>query len=319
MTNTAQKPPKEKIFILIVSLRTFHSVTNTMSTSHEPPKTYLVAPNFTTKPGGAIKLGNVLANPLLPHLPIAFLERNQCPEVHNAFDTNPAVNRSADGQARLSVSTKVFRVIGTGAGIDKSRHVTRKYTMASLKTEAFSGVLPRDTIKELLENDEVKRTMRFPSFSRSVYVISGIKTAESFCFERHVSKHAAANVEASAKPTQEIEIAAQAVASQETTESDDLRPGQDIVLAYQLFKISRSLLHGFTQKEYHPGPKGEFLGAEDPHEQGDAVEDHEFDCALVTPDDLSKELGKRRVLQDVYLQENNGGLSCVLEENISSK
>lgn len=162
--------------------------------------------------------------------------------------------------------------------------------MDALRTSFFKVDPSDEHIKVLLDAPKVKSAMRSTFWSRPVFMISGLKVADGFSVSSEAKRHRGGSGGVSAAITPQVSVGVDSGRSTDRGEKESFDAGQDIVIAYQLLKISRKG-RDLNVSEHHP--KAAFLGDED--NEPELSEEVETDT--VTADDL------REVDEDVVLEQ----------------
>ena len=255
-----------------------------------PKKTYLMVPNFDFPTDSSIQLGNLLADPFAPHRPLASLSPDKWPELTKSVQKKRAIVREEAEDANFSLWLQALQIVGAKAGVESGKTTKNEYNMDALRTSFFTVDPSDEHIKVLLDAPKVRSAMRSTFWSHPVFMISGLKVAEGFSVSSEAKRHRGGNGKLSAAITPQVSVGVDAGMSTDRGEKDSFDAGQDVVIAYQLLRISRKG-RDFEVIEHHP--KAAFLGDED--NEAERSEDVEIDTA--TADDL------REVDEDVVLEE----------------
>ncbi|KAI0440644.1 hypothetical protein F4803DRAFT_526827 [Xylaria telfairii] len=144
--------------------------------------TYLLAPNFTFRPGGPISLGNIITNPFKPHIVLSRpVQNGRLPETETAQERDWELTV---GSAR-NLNANLWFTFLEGVGIkvaakhDNQQYTT--YTTQTLETVYFKNGVTADLMNERMKDPSVAELMKPNRFlSKPVYMITGIKIAKGF-------------------------------------------------------------------------------------------------------------------------------------------
>ncbi|KAI1431053.1 hypothetical protein GGR50DRAFT_111838 [Xylaria sp. CBS 124048] len=145
-------------------------------------KTWFLPPDFTFQPGGPIALGRIIPDPSRPTATLASLAdhpRINLPEVKFMVE-----DRSFSDEKNRSFGCGLFANIldtagaGVGANVKSSRYKNRFFGAMAQEVRTYDGSFTPETLRAILELDEVKRYVYGGWFCRrSVYIISGLRIA----------------------------------------------------------------------------------------------------------------------------------------------
>lgn len=215
--------------------------------------TYFLAPNWTFPPNGRIAIGNIIRNPLKPHLPIS-----------KADPKKLGINISTEIDFRLSLETKNTKHLSIwGAFVEKvslknianrERVKNGQFSITSLDTIYLLEDPTAEEIKSRCNQPGVREYMRLDSILCSpVYMVTGVKVAKGFKFEGQaaVSDGLEYNIRAEVAP--EVSGGVGAGGLRERRVGTGFEADGDIIFAYQLMKIKPkgwTKTKKFTAMEY---------------------------------------------------------------------
>lgn len=199
--------------------------------------TYFLAPNWTFPPNGRIAIGNIIRNPLKPHLPISKADQNKL-----------SINVSTEINFRLSLDTKNNKHLSIwGAFVEKlslknianrERVKNGQFSITSLDTMYLSEDPTAEEIKSRCNQPEVREYMKLDSILCSpVYMVTGVKIAKGFKFEGQaaVSDGFESNIRTEVAP--EVSAGAGTGSLEQRRVGTGFEADGDILFAYQVMKI----------------------------------------------------------------------------------
>jgi hypothetical protein len=209
--------------------------------------TYLLVPNFTFKPSGPIRLGNIIADPRCPHRILTSVDAealdnpHRYPRVERVAEFSRTVARGKGYDVSMAVWVRFLQVVSGGMSGERATRVSAEYTMESLVTEYFVQDPDPAEIAARVAQPRVRDIMSGTRFSRAqpVYMINGLKIAKGLAARREVAQRVSGSVdgEATLTPAGEVCVGAQVGGGVDSDERDEWTAGEDIVFAYQLLKI----------------------------------------------------------------------------------
>ncbi|KAM0432872.1 hypothetical protein ACHAPT_004574 [Fusarium lateritium] len=253
--------------------------------------TYFLSPNWNFPPGGRIAIGNIIRNPLKPHL---FLT--------TAAGQPQPTTSSLERHWRLSLetaTTKGLTLWGTflekirlGTAAHQERIKNGRFTMDSLETIYLSEDPSPEDIKARCNDPLVQEYMCLDSLLCSpVYMVTGIKVAKGFKLEGEKSSSVSLEVEGGGEVSQEASVALKANTAKRERIADEFESDGDIVFAYQLMKITpkgwRKERRLKTSEYQH---RQAFLGDEE-----EVKEEVEVEIGEIAPEDAEELKGAQVV------------------------
>jgi len=256
--------------------------------------TYFLAPNWNCHPGGRIAIGNIVVNPLKPHIPLSKVEAGNV----LATDTSKEKNWSLSVETATNLSASLWAVflekINISISANRERIKNNKFTMSALETTVLSEDPSPQEIKARCNDPTVKEFMRLDSvLCKPVYMVTGIKVAKDFKLEgeKRLTKGIAAEVGGEVAPEASVGVGA---GVQRTNRiADEFEAEGDIIFAYQLIKVKPkgwSKEKTFKIEEYQP--RQAFLGDKKKKEE----EDVEGEMEAFTSEDLA-DLKKAQIVE----------------------
>lgn len=141
-------------------------------------KTYILAPNFTYKPTGAIQLGSIIADPFRPAKSLS--QATVPPAVETVVQYNHEASQQTSRSLRLSLWARILDAAGAGVSASRARDKTDSICVERLETR-YLAQEPVDNDPELavrLKEPRVRAAIEAGLYGRApVYLISGVKIA----------------------------------------------------------------------------------------------------------------------------------------------
>lgn len=252
--------------------------------------TYLLAPNWTFRPGGSIALGNIIVDPFRPHRPLTKADPAKPLETETATEKNWRLSLETARNVNLSIWTVFLEKVHLKVGANRESIKNGHFTMKSLDTEFLKDDPSDEEIVALCNHPDVRNFMRLDSLlCKPVYMVTGLKIAKGFALKGEDISKSSFAAEGMAEVAPDVSLGARAEASTKTTISDQFEAENDIIFAYQLLKITPK---GWSKNKkielIEFQPRQAFLSDEE-KEQRDPKVDGEKD--VLTVEDL-KELGR---------------------------
>lgn len=275
--------------------------------------TYLLAPNFTFKPSGPIRLGNIIADPLRPHRILtsvdgeALDDPHRYPHVERVTEFSRMVARGKGSDVSMAVWARFLQVAGGGMSGERATRVSAEYTMESLVTEYFVQDPEPVEIAARVAQPRVRDIMSGTRFSRAqpVYMINGVKIAKGLAARREVAQRVSVSVdgEATLTPAGEASLGVRAGGGVDADERDEWTAGEDIVFAYQLLKIA---FKGWGAKKRLDVdefvPKSAILGQDDDDSDVDHDEQYGYkDAEILTSAAAVADIDANDIGRDVVI------------------
>jgi hypothetical protein len=201
--------------------------------------TYFLAPNWSYRPGGKIAIGNIVRNPLKPHMVLSKPDPSM-PALATETTTEWNWHLSVETATNLSLSlwSAFLQVFNLNFAANRERSKTSNFTMTSLDTITLSEDPMPDHIKKRCNDPRVREYMRLDSMLCSpVYMVTGIKVAKDFKLEGEKSATNGIVGEVGGQVSPETSLGAGAGISKTRRIADGFEAEGDVVFAYQLMKI----------------------------------------------------------------------------------
>ncbi|TFA97985.1 hypothetical protein CCMA1212_010210 [Trichoderma ghanense] len=199
--------------------------------------TYLVAPNWTYRPGGSIALGNIVLDPFRPQHVLS-KPTKPLPETETAMEYNWTLATEKLRSINVSIWTRMFDQLSVKLGPRRNRGQKIKFYMKALETVYFKELPSMEEIQERV-NEEKVRTILSPSsiFRYPVYMVTGVKIARGFTLVHEGTEQYMFNVKGADTVTPQLAVGASVGMASKTTRSDGFQSGNEIIFAYQLLII----------------------------------------------------------------------------------
>lgn len=248
--------------------------------------TYLLAPNWTFRPGGKIALGNIVVDPFKPHRVLSQAAPAEAIPAEPVVETNWRLALETARSMSLSIWAVFLENIRLGTDINRERIRNSEFTMTSLETVYLQDDPSEAEIKARCNDPSVRDFMRLGhTLCKPVYMVTGLKIAKGFSLQTTRSDSTGASVEAGAEVAPGASVGGRVGASQTKTISQGFEAEGDIIFAYQLLKISPKGWgkdKTFVGTEYQP--RQAFLSSEEGASPEDAPVEGELDS--VSAEDL---------------------------------
>jgi hypothetical protein len=136
---------------------------NTGEMSNVRYPTYLLAPNWTFRPGGRVAIGNVMADPLLPHRALVRPDAGTALPVDIATENNWQLPIETTKSLSLSIRSVFLEKIIIKLGGNRTHIKNKQFNMESLETQTLKDDPSDEYIAQLCENTRVREFMRLDS------------------------------------------------------------------------------------------------------------------------------------------------------------
>ncbi|KAI2629424.1 hypothetical protein GGS21DRAFT_224038 [Xylaria nigripes] len=238
-----------------------------------PTTAYILAPDLTFRRDGPIALGNIIADPFNPDVLLATPDGDKpLPPIESITHYNYERESTSVLSVGFSVWAQVLQSLGGSIGtrIEKSKRT--RHTMDALETRYFRTQPTEQEIHERVNKPEVREAIRANClFSRSIYMVVGIKIAKNLITTIERSAQRGANVGAATPTIQGLAaLGADIDLMRGGGQRHAFRAGEDVVIAYRLLKIG---LKGWKKKtvkaRVFKSRSVEYFGAEPEGEESD--------------------------------------------------
>ncbi|KAI3535256.1 hypothetical protein CABS01_14244 [Colletotrichum abscissum] len=215
--------------------------------SHDRNETYMLAPNWNFRPGGPIKIGNIIFDPFRPDKsePEGASSYEYVTETANQKNYKKTVDTttSLDLSIWLTFLANIKATFGAN-----HRHVTHnEYTMDSLQTTYLLHDPLRKEIQERCNDPDIKRHMKLDSLvSKPVYMITGLRIAKGFRLQQSEDLSKSAQVGIGVPVSPDMGAGGDLSVSTSKKGSEGFESVEDIIYSYQLSKIHRKGLWDTT-------------------------------------------------------------------------
>lgn len=200
--------------------------------------TYLLAPNWTFRPGGRIAIGNVIIDPLLPHRAIVKPDIESPLFTETITEKNWQLSIETIRNLSLGIWSIFLEKISIKAGVSRTHIRNGQFNMQSLDTVSLIDDLPDEYIKALCSSPKIKGFMRLDSLlCKPIYIVTGLKIAKGFSMTGKDNHSSGVTSETGAGVAAEASLGGVVDASTSTSISDQFESVNDIIFAYQLVMI----------------------------------------------------------------------------------
>ncbi|PTB66172.1 hypothetical protein BBK36DRAFT_1141040 [Trichoderma citrinoviride] len=199
--------------------------------------TYLVAPNWTYRPGGPIALGNIVLDPFRPQHVLS-KPTKPLPETETAIEYNWSLATEELRSTNVSIWTRMFDQLNVKLGPRRNRGEKIEFHMKALETVYFRELPSMEEIQERV-NEERVRSILSPSsvFRYPVYMVTGVKIARGFQLIHEGTAQYMCNIKATDTVAPQLAVGASIGMASTTSRSDAFQSGNEIIFAYQLMII----------------------------------------------------------------------------------
>ncbi|KAH6972981.1 hypothetical protein BKA56DRAFT_593102 [Ilyonectria sp. MPI-CAGE-AT-0026] len=200
--------------------------------------TYFLAPNWTFPPDGKIAIGNIVRNPLKPHLPLTKADSNKSLGITISTETNFRLSLETKDTKQLSVWGAFIEKISLKNITNRERVKNGQFSIISLDTMYLSEDPTAEEIKSRCNHPMVREYMRLDSILCSpVYMVTGVKVAKGFKFEGQAGVSDGLEYTIRAEVAPEISAGVGAGGLRQRRVGTGFEADGDIIFAYQVMKI----------------------------------------------------------------------------------
>jgi hypothetical protein len=213
-------------------------------------KTYFLAPNFDHQPGGKIKLGNIIADPFVPHRALNTPSTPPADEqIEETIQYDYRNEHSKGDGVDMSIWAQLLYNIGLRLGTGYSKNTTVEYSMTSLKTIQYSTEPTTEEIAVRIQDAKIQNIMQ-PNRYRScpVFMITAIKIAEKLSVSVGNDTQKNASLEGSVPLSENVGAGANISMDRHKEQKESFHMEKDVVFAYQLLEIG---FKGWREKALH--------------------------------------------------------------------
>ncbi|RSM04463.1 hypothetical protein CEP52_006826 [Fusarium oligoseptatum] len=203
--------------------------------------TYLLAPNWTFRPGGPITLGSIVGDPFRPH---RWLSKpgadTPTPETVTTPELNWRTETDKVRSANVSLWTKIFDFASFDVGAHRSKSTSVSFEMSQLDTVYFAEEPSVEEITTRARDPRVRAVLKTDSRFRrgTVYMVTGLKIARGFKLTQTASANTGANIGAEATVNPDFSAGGSLELNEETRRVAAFEAANDIIFAYQLLRIT---------------------------------------------------------------------------------
>jgi hypothetical protein len=203
--------------------------------------TYLLAPNWTFRPGGPIALGNIVADPFRPHRVLSkpAAAAANLPETVTATEINWRLATEKVRSINISLWARLFDKVRLDVGVHRRKAASGTFTMASLDTVYFVDEPSLEEIRARAHEPRVRGVLRADSLLRggAVYMVTGLKIARGFRLTHDSSTDMGAHAGAAGEVAPEAAVGGKLEVGAQTSLADGFECANNIIFAYQLLRI----------------------------------------------------------------------------------
>ncbi|KAE8448459.1 hypothetical protein EG329_009524 [Mollisiaceae sp. DMI_Dod_QoI] len=259
-------------------------------------KSYLLAPNFTFRAEGPIRLGSIIADPFTPDLVLTAMDPARKSTIYTVSEAILSFIHSKRRGGALGAWIEFLEFASVKFDVSTSSEAESRYRMTEMETSYFYPT--EEEIKARVEDKKVKRAMEQGLFGSPVYMITGLKVATGFRAnsEESLGTKISGGVSADAGTAAggvQANVGVNASMSSSELEKISFKSKNDIVFAYQLRQIKHQgwKADGVVSSEFLP--KAAFLNKSG--KSGAEEEDFEIEITDVQEEELT-------AIEDVVIQ-----------------
>ncbi|KAF2821890.1 hypothetical protein CC86DRAFT_241830, partial [Ophiobolus disseminans] len=202
--------------------------------------TYFLSPNWNHHPGGRIAIGNIIVNPLKPHIALTKAGTGTALATDTSREKNWILSVETATNLSASLWAVVLEKINFGFSANRERIKRNKFTMSALETTTLSDHPTTEDIKKRCNDPAVKEFMRLDSMlCKLVCMVTGIKVAKDFKLEGEKSLSKGFAAEASGEVAPEVSVGGSVGVQRTNRIADEFESEGDIIFAYEVLKIKR--------------------------------------------------------------------------------
>ncbi|OTA91124.1 hypothetical protein M434DRAFT_63793, partial [Hypoxylon sp. CO27-5] len=203
-------------------------------------KTYILSPNFTYKPSGPIRLGNIIADPFRPTAILSALPADSQPAIETVRESEFELEDRKDRNIHLGVWGTFLEWIGASVSGEYAINRSRTYTATELETRYLRDEPSEVETALRVAEPAVEAVINAGLFGyQPVYMVTGIKIAKGFSAHNEMSKTWEAGLGRTAPVFGDASVGGELKAGGSEERKLTSRSGnEDIVFAYQLHTIN---------------------------------------------------------------------------------
>ncbi|KAF2460201.1 hypothetical protein BDY21DRAFT_369266 [Lineolata rhizophorae] len=273
-------------------------------------KCYFGAPRRDCPPEGPIKLGNVVASPLIPDEPI---NENPAPPIETSIyehnDRNWTLERVKTGKGSVGIWTSFLApILGVGADVGTSwdNDCGQEWRCKNLCTRWF--IPSQEYVKQAVHDPAVRRFLAGNRFRERIYMITGLMIASGASLaaksmqERGLYVHA--GVDATVLGGAPVSAGPEGELKRGTRERETVEGADDFVFAFRLREIRVKRKGEVVHKQFSKGA----LYNDEIYVREDRKDDAEVEVLGIDEQDAdAEEFG----LDDGDVVEDDDGQECV--------
>ncbi|KAL6884859.1 hypothetical protein HDV57DRAFT_515876 [Trichoderma longibrachiatum] len=248
--------------------------------------TYVIAPNWTYRPGGAIALGNIILDPFRPQHVLS-KPTKPLPETETALEHDWTLATEKLRSVNVGIWTRMFDQLSVKLGPRRNRGRKVDIFMKALETVYFKEQPSMEEIQERVNEERVRSILSPGSIFRyPVYMVTGIKIAKGFTMVHEGTEHYLFSLSLADTVAPQLGVGASAGVSSKKTRTDGFWSSNEIIFAYQLLIIKPK---GWGQKLAYElddfRHKAALLVDDDDDDDGDEEAEGDVEIEVVTGTD----------------------------------
>ncbi|KAI1175956.1 hypothetical protein F4777DRAFT_548580 [Nemania sp. FL0916] len=202
--------------------------------------TYMLAPNWSFRPGGAIALGNIIVDPFRPHIVLNRADQEWLPRTATTIERDWRLALGKEKQITVGLWANFIQSVGFSVGGERSKNTSVEYKIDNLETIQFAAPITTHDIGGRVRDPIVFEMMRPDSFlSKPVYMVTGMKIARNFELTSKTGSRKGGNIgmAGAADGVGGVTIGGKAAVTVGSSDAYGFK-AEDVVFAYQLHKIA---------------------------------------------------------------------------------
>lgn len=229
-------------------------------------KTYILAPNFTLQLDGAVKLGNIIADPFRPSKTLSSLDSgSDNPEIITTTELESSIRHVNSKSGHGSVFAYFLNTVGGHLSAGAGEDVLTQYDFDQLDTMYLKYDPKEEQVAARLQDNKVQAAMNAGMFGKQpVYMITGLKVARGFRFKKQIVTNRDGGVGVTVPVLEGISVGGEIGGARGNETEESSHVVNDIIFAYQLHKIAVKSRRNQTMSVDVYTPKAAFLHDEGP-------------------------------------------------------
>lgn len=272
-------------------------------------KTYILAPNFSLQLDGAVRIGNIIADPFRPSKILSSSDPSSAPlEIATTTQLESSIRHVDSKSGHGSVWAYFLNTVGGHLSAGSGTDVTTQYNCDRLDTMYLKYDPTEGQITTRLQDAKVQAAMNAGMFGKQpVYMITGLKVARGFRFQKQVTRKYEGGVGVTVPVVDGVSVGGEIGGARGNEVEESSQVVEDIIFAYQLHKIAvKGRRTKSTSVDVYT-PKAALLHDQNPREDTDA------EITAATTQDMQEVIGTddSSQLQSARVQDEDGHCTCI--------